>query len=140
MSKEAVNNVGIFVSEKKVQKSDDGSLDFTPQITAHENAIVKNMDGWEHLCGMYTAKGGEEYIVVGCFGAEDAMVREKVKKPAGVTGTPFNGAYYYIDNIDIVDSVFVTLDEINNCWCRRAGHSISLIPAAGAGFALCRPS
>ncbi|MFM7619400.1 MAG: OmpA family protein [Bacteroidota bacterium] len=103
MSKEAVNNVGIFVSEKKVQKSDDGSLDFTPQITAFENAIVKNMDGWEHLCGMYTAKGGEEYIVVGCFGAEDAMVREKVKKPAGVTGTPFNGAYYYIDNIDIVE-------------------------------------
>jgi outer membrane protein OmpA-like peptidoglycan-associated protein len=105
LSKEAVNNIGVYVSEKKIQKSGDGGslTDFTPQVMIHENKVVSNYDSWQKVCGTYTANGNEEYIVIGCFGDEDALEREKVKKPSNVSGTVLNGAYYYIDDISVVE-------------------------------------
>lgn len=112
LSKYATNNIGMFISDRKIQNGTDFSLAFTPQITAKNNPIIKNMEGWELICGTYISKGNEEYIVIGGFGDENAMRIEKTKKPAGLTGTVSNDSYYYLDNIEIVP-----VDAPSQCAC-----------------------
>ena len=144
LSRFAVNNVGVYVAEKKMDKSDSDALTFVPQITIAENVPVNITDGWENICGTYTAAGGEEYIVIGGFGAEDKMKIEKMKKStdtdkkmkaAGITLTKAtNDAYYYIDNVDIVP-----VEAKSQCDCAKKSkpqaqfiYSSSVARATGA--------
>jgi outer membrane protein OmpA-like peptidoglycan-associated protein len=114
LSKFAVNNVGIYVTEKKLQYSKDNAIMVEPQVTIADNVPVNIMDSWENICGVFTAVGGEEYIVIGGFGAEDKMKVEKIKKPAGVSGTVANDAYYFLDNIEIV-----AIEAKSQCNCSK---------------------
>jgi outer membrane protein OmpA-like peptidoglycan-associated protein len=114
LSKFAVNNVGVYVTEKKMQYSKDNAIMVEPQVTIADNIPINIMDSWEHICGTFTAAGGEEYIVIGGFGAEDKMKVEKMKKPAGVAGTVMNEAYYFIDNVEIV-----AIDAKSQCNCSK---------------------
>ena len=114
LSKFAVNNVGVYVTEKKLQYSKDNAIMVEPQVTIADNVPVNIMDSWEHICGTFTAAGGEEYIVIGGFGAEDKMKVEKMKKPAGVAGTVMNDSYYFIDNVEIV-----AIEAKSQCNCTK---------------------
>jgi outer membrane protein OmpA-like peptidoglycan-associated protein len=114
LSKFAVNNVGVYVTEKKLQYSKDNAIMVEPQVTITDNVAINIMDSWEHICGTFTAAGGEEYIVIGGFGAEDKMKVEKMKKPAGVSGTVANEAYYFLDNVEIV-----SIDAKSQCNCSK---------------------
>jgi outer membrane protein OmpA-like peptidoglycan-associated protein len=114
LSKFAVNNVGVYVTDKKLQYSKDNAIMVEPQVTIADNVAINIMDSWEHICGAFTAAGGEEYIVIGGFGAEDKMKVEKVKKPAGISGTVANDAYYFLDNVEIV-----AIDAKSQCNCSK---------------------
>lgn len=114
LSKFAVNNVGVYVTEKKLQYSKDNAIMVEPQVTIADNVPVNVMDSWEHICGTFTAAGGEEYIVIGGFGAEDKMKVEKMKKPAGIAGTVMNDSYYFIDNVEIV-----AIEAKSQCNCTK---------------------
>jgi len=114
LSKFAVNNVGVYVTEKKLQYSKDNAIMVEPQVTIADNVPINIMDSWEHICGTFTAVGGEEYIVIGGFGAEDKMKVEKMKKPSGVSGTVANEAYYFLDNVEIV-----SIDAKSQCNCSK---------------------
>jgi outer membrane protein OmpA-like peptidoglycan-associated protein len=114
LSKFAVNNVGVYVTEKKLQYSKDNAIMVEPQVTIADNVPINIMDSWEHICGTFTAAGGEEYIVIGGFGAEDKMKVEKMKKPAGVSGTVANDAYYFLDNVEIV-----AIEAKSQCNCSK---------------------
>ena len=144
LSKFAVNNVGVYVSEKKLQFTNSNAIMVEPQITISDNIAVNITDGWENICGTYTAVGGEEYIVIGGFGAEDKMKVEKMKKSveadkkmkaAGITSTTVsNDAYYYIDNVDIVP-----VEAKSQCDCAKKSkpqaqfiYSSSVARATGA--------
>jgi outer membrane protein OmpA-like peptidoglycan-associated protein len=114
LSKFAVNNVGVYVTEKKLQYSKDNAIMVEPQVTIADNVPINIMDSWEHICGTFTAAGGEEYIVIGGFGAEDKMKVEKMKKPAGISGTVANDAYYFLDNVEIV-----AIEAKSQCNCSK---------------------
>ena len=114
LSKFAVNNVGVYVTDKKLQYSKDNAIMVEPQVTITDNVAINIMDSWEHICGTFTAAGGEEYIVIGGFGAEDKMKVEKMKKPSSVSGTVANEAYYFLDNVEIV-----SIDAKSQCNCSK---------------------
>jgi OmpA-OmpF porin, OOP family len=115
LSKVSVNNVGMFISDRKVMNDNTNALTFQPQITEKNNKPVKTMDGWETICGTYIGSGSEEYIIIGAFGAEDQLKQEKLKKPSTVTGAVTQDAYYYIDNIEII-----AVDAQSQCFCGKA--------------------
>ena len=144
LSKFAVNNVGVYLSDKKLQYSNTNAIMVEPQITIAENVAVNITDGWENICGTYTAVGNEEYLVIGGFGAEDKMKVEKMKKStetdkkmkaAGITSTTVtNDAYYFIDNVDIVP-----VEAKSQCDCAKKSkpqaqfiYSSSVARATGA--------
>jgi OOP family OmpA-OmpF porin len=115
LSKVGVTNVGLFFSDRKVQNSNDNALTFKPQILEKSNRALTMTDGWEAVCATYNAKGNEEYFIIGGFGPEEQMKPAKIKKPAGVSGTVINGAYYYIDDIEIFP-----VDANSQCACGSA--------------------
>ena len=144
LSKFAVNNVGVYLSDKKMQYSNSNAIMVEPQITIADNIAVNITDSWENICGTYAAVGGEEYIVIGGFGAEDKMKVEKMKKStetdkkmktAGITSTTVsNDAYYFIDNVDIVP-----VEAKSQCDCAKKSkpqvqfiYSSSVARATGA--------
>jgi outer membrane protein OmpA-like peptidoglycan-associated protein len=114
LSKVSVNNVGMFISDRKVTNDNFNALSFQPQITEKNNKPIKTMDGWETICGTYIGKGAEEYIIIGAFGTEDQLKQEKLKKPVGQEGVVTADAYYYIDNIEIV-----AVDAQSQCFCGK---------------------
>ena len=112
LSKNAVNNIGIFLSDRKIAQSNSGLMSLKPQVMMKNNAVVNTLDGWETICSTYAATGLEEFIIIGCFGTDDQLKITKVKKPSSVSGTQVNHAYYYIDAIEIVE-----VEAQSQCFC-----------------------
>lgn len=114
LSKNAVNNVGMFLSDRKIDQANTGLMSLVPQVMMENNAVVNTIDGWETICATYAATGLEEYIIIGCFGPDDKLKVEKVKKPASVPGVQVNHAYYYIDAIEIIE-----VEAQSQCFCGK---------------------
>jgi len=114
LSKFGVNNVGIFLSDRKIQNAHDNALTFQPQITEKTNKPIVNMEGWETICGTFVGTGKEEYFVIGCFGLEDNLKLEKVKKPASQEGVIIPDSYYYLDKIEIME-----VEAQSQCFCGK---------------------
>lgn len=114
LSKNGVNNIGMVISDRQLITNDDAALTLAPQIIDKTNKAITIMDGWETICGTYSADGDEEYIIIGAFGAEDKMKQEKVKKPASETGVVLNESYYYIDNVEIKE-----IEATSQCKCSK---------------------
>jgi OmpA-OmpF porin, OOP family len=77
-----------------------------------KNKIITQSFGWEQVCNVFTAKGGEKYISIGNFTATKETKNEKRVKEKGSTAQQFPIAYYYIDNVQVFQ-----LDSIQECQC-----------------------
>lgn len=115
LSKFAVNNVGIFFSDRKVANTTaDNALTFTPQVLEKSNKPLNTLQGWQTVCAVYLAKGGEEFIIIGGFGTEDQMKVEKVKKPASQQGVVMNESYYFLDKVEVRQ-----VEAQSQCFCGK---------------------
>jgi len=114
LSKWGANNVGMFLSDRKVQNANTNALTFLPQITEKSNAPIVTMSGWETICGTFLSTGKEEYYIIGCFGQEDDVKLEKVIKPATQEGMIMPDVYYYIDNIEVIE-----IESADGCFCGK---------------------
>lgn len=112
LSKYAVNNLGLYISEDAISAKNNDVLKAEPQIVHRKNRIFSKQFWWETICGEYTAKGGEEYITIGNFKPSDATLSEKVKRPRGFTKPQTYDGYYYIDDVSVVNS-----KNVENCQC-----------------------
>lgn len=114
-SKYAVNNLGMLVSDRKIDQPNSGVIAMEPQVKMRNNMVVKTMDGWETLCTAYVGNGQEEYLIIGCFGLDEKVTAEKAKRPAGSTGVQQQFAYYFVDNVE-----FIPIDAPSECFCGAA--------------------
>jgi outer membrane protein OmpA-like peptidoglycan-associated protein len=114
LSKWGANNIGMFLSDRKVQNANTNALTFIPQITEKSNAPIVTMSGWETICGTFLSTGKEEYFIIGCFGEEDNIKLEKVIKPATQEGMIMADAYYYIDNVEVIE-----IESVEGCFCGK---------------------
>ena len=76
------------------------------------------------ICQTYIADGGEEYITIGNFGTADATQNEKVKKPKGFTGMQARGAYYFVDDVSVMN-----MAGLQDCDCEldAGGKSLNVV-------------
>ena len=114
LSKWGTNNVGMYFSDRKLQNANTNALTFIPQITEKSNAPIVTMSGWETICGTFLSTGKEEYFIIGCFGEEDNIKLEKVIKPAAQEGMIMADAYYYIDNVEVIE-----IESVDGCFCGK---------------------
>lgn len=112
-SKYAVNNIGAHLSKGSLATEDKKSLLLETQVQQSQNKVFNAVFGWETICSIYKAEGGEKYLTVGNFSLTKDTKTEKVAKPKGVT-TQIGVGYYYVDAIE----VFI-LDSVQQCQCEK---------------------
>jgi len=92
----AVKPLGMMLSVGAIIQSGSTYLGFPPQVISQ--AVISDTSSWIVIRGYIIAAGGENYITIGNFN-DDAT--------SGATATPnssacpFNGAYYYIDDVSV---------------------------------------
>lgn len=111
-SKYAVNNVGAHVSKKPFAFEEKKTILAETHVKHSKNKIFNATYGWETVCQVFTAGGGEKYLTIGNFSPSKATKNEKTIKQKDNKAPQVPIAYYYIDNV----SVFV-LDSIEECQC-----------------------
>jgi outer membrane protein OmpA-like peptidoglycan-associated protein len=105
-SKYASNNVGIHFSKKALGTDSKVSMILEPSVVHRENEYetMSARFGWTEVCGVFVAKGGEKYIVIGNFNSNEETRYERMKKDNGTKGikaTQIVAAYYYLDDVSV---------------------------------------
>lgn len=91
----AINNIGAVLSNDSV----DGSKIFTyinliPAINATE--IISDSVNWTKVTGVYKAKGGEQFILLGNFYSDEQTLKKSLY------GTTGGSSYYFIDSVTVL--------------------------------------
>jgi outer membrane protein OmpA-like peptidoglycan-associated protein len=121
LSKYASNNIGMYLSDKPVNPEALAEGAITPQVIHSQNKIFDEMFDWTDICQTYIAQGGEKYLTIGNFSGPDETEEEKMKKPKGVIGQQARGAYYYIDDVSVMN-----MAGVDECDCEKDASGKSL--------------
>lgn len=94
-SKKAIGSMGILITTDTTKSDTSAILFGVPQIQNPSTSYLEDKDNWVKISGIYTAKGGEQFITIGNFN-NDANTPVKILS----TGTQ-DYAYYYIDDVSV---------------------------------------
>jgi len=100
-SKYAANNVAANFSKKQYNIAEDKSIMGESHVMHVENPVFNAMFGWDQVCGVYTATGGEKFVTIGNFSSNGDTKNERMKKPKTFNGQQMVSSYYYVDNISV---------------------------------------
>jgi len=114
LSKYACNNLGVAITSKAVTANNSDVLKFDSYIKSRKLTMYTKQFYWTPICGVFTAKGGEEYLTIGNFYENMDQYKDikKIKRPRGFTKPQKYDAYYYIDNVSVVP-----VEEAKRCDC-----------------------
>ncbi len=87
-----INNIGVFFSEKRMERQSDEQLQYKPQFNA-KNIVATPKNKWVKLSGHFQATDEAEYLIIGNF------FEDKDTKTEAYREDCFNYAYYYIDDV-----------------------------------------
>ncbi|MBL4667735.1 MAG: OmpA family protein [Flavobacteriales bacterium] len=102
LSKYATNHLGVALTSKAMTANNSDVLKFDNYIESRKLTVYDVQFYWTPICGVYKAKGGEEYLTIGNFTDDLKLVTKKVKRPRGFTKPQKYDAYYYIDNVSVI--------------------------------------
>jgi len=112
LSKYATNHLGAALTGKAMTANNSDVLQFDNFIESKRLVIYDKQYYWTPMCGVYKAKGGEEYLTIGNFTTDEELKTVKVKRPRGFNKPQKYTAYYYIDNVSITP-----IAEAGKCDC-----------------------
>jgi len=118
-SKYASNNVGLNFSKKQYNIDENKSIITPTHIMHKDNPIFNAYFGWDEVCGIYIAEGGEKFITIGNFFSDAETKNERLKGLKEFTGTTVVSAYYFVDNISVR-----RIDEEAECVCKADENEI----------------
>ncbi|MBK8368165.1 MAG: T9SS type A sorting domain-containing protein [Bacteroidetes bacterium] len=108
----AVKNIGAYFCPTLPSIVSNMYINAIPQVV-NTNGFISDTTQWTEIQGCFTANGGEQYIIIGNFNSN-------VNTDTLYTGTnnPIPSdpqyAYYYIDDITLIDQTTVGVNELNN--------------------------
>ncbi|MDA7804041.1 OmpA family protein [Crocinitomix sp.] len=118
-SKYASNNIGANFSKKQYNISEDKSILTKTHVMHKDNPVFSGQFGWDQVCGVYEAEGGEKFITIGNFSSNGETANSRLKKSKTFSGASVVSAYYYLDNISVV-----AIDEESECDCLADDRSV----------------
>jgi hypothetical protein len=108
----AIHSIGAYFSNNVQSTGSLGYVNKTPQIE-NQNSFVTDTIGWTQIQGCYTAIGGEQYITIGNFNSnantDTLYVGSNIP-----TANAYKYAYYFIDDITLIDQSTVGNNELEN--------------------------
>jgi outer membrane protein OmpA-like peptidoglycan-associated protein len=116
MSKYGANNLGAYIGAQKLKEKTIMGYEIKPQVSHSRNQIMQDQYMFETICSVVTAQGGERYMVIGNFASPVEMKKKsntvRLKRPSGFTGMQTQDAYYYIDDVKVIN-----MEELTTCDC-----------------------
>lgn len=106
----SVDNMGAFLSVNPVFASNDGVLDYTPQVQF--DTFIDDTENWVRIADTIVADGDFDYITIGNFN-DDENTSTQLNPSAGECVGCY-GAYYFIDDVSVVE--YSTTSIIENKW------------------------
>ena len=124
LSRYAVPDIGLLFSDRKIEQGGMNPIIQKPSVMDPDNKVHQYSEGWDDVCGIYTADGSEQYIIIGCFVGDASIEAEKVRRPQapGSCSNCYNEqpqqahAYYYVDNV-----VVEPIQAKSQCKCAADG-------------------
>jgi len=110
-SKFMTDEIGIILSEAEIQSDKDKVIKLEPTISNPGKNILKNDRSWLLISDTYTAKGGEEHLIIGNFKGDNETVVKK-RNLRNAASIPWDYAYYYVDNLSVTP-----VDDSESCSC-----------------------
>ena len=93
----ACNNISLLIDRTAINMPSSGKyVQATPQIVQFGNPIIYDTMNWVRVGGIYTARGGEQYITIGNFNDDahtDTLQFQKTGKGEGG---------YYVDDVSVI--------------------------------------
>jgi hypothetical protein len=106
----AIENIGAYFSNNVQTIGSIGYINKTPQVV-NQNGIITDTINWVQIQGCFTANGGEQYITIGNFNTDANTNSLYVGTNNPIPSNP-EFAYYYIDDITLIDQTTVGIDEL----------------------------
>ena len=114
LSKYSSDQVGAYVSRIAVHKKDEASLTYEAQVPDLKTKVYDDINGWQGVCGVYEAKGDEQYLIIGNFAPTEKVNAGKVRRQRGETRPQKPYAYYYIDDVSVKP-----VKRLTDCSCEQ---------------------
>lgn len=111
-SKYGSNQIGVNFSKRPFATDTKASIIDKNHVVHERNKIINAAYGWEKVCGVYVAEGGEKFITLGNFVSNEDTKSERNKPQRDVKVDGVIAAYYFIDNISVH-----LIDENYPCDC-----------------------
>lgn len=118
-SKYASNNVGVNFSKKQYNIDENKSIMTRTDVMHQDNPVFEAYFGWDEVCAVYSATGGEKYLTIGNFFSNGETGNTRLKKMKDFTGTSVMSSYYYVDDISVV-----MIDDVSECDCKIKEHEV----------------
>ncbi|MFN8117554.1 MAG: T9SS type A sorting domain-containing protein [Bacteroidia bacterium] len=108
----AIHSIGAYFSNNVQSAAALGYVNVMPQIV-NQSGFITDTTNWVQIQGCYTANGGEQYITIGNFNSNintDTLFVGSYDPHPGA----YKYAYYYIDDVTLIDQSTVGFKELNN--------------------------
>jgi len=102
MSKYAVNNLAMYISNEEVNDGSEKTLNYDAQIKSFVNKPFEQQFLWTPICRIYTAGGGEKFISIGNFNSDEETAQETLRLSREFSGRQEYNAYYFIDDVSVI--------------------------------------
>ncbi len=106
----ATDGLGVAFTREQMKAWNFGILTAEPMVFNHPGKVMDNKTEWIELCGVFRARGREQYLTIGNFAPE--IQRHYYENRDTLVDSAFVYAYYYFDDL--------TLFKIENhfeCGC-----------------------
>ncbi len=107
----AIHSIGAYFSNTVQSAASLGYINKTPQVI-NQNGFITDTIGWQQIQGCFTANGGEQYLTIGNFNSNPNTDTLYVGSNNPAVGAD-RYAYYYIDDISLVENTNVGIVEQN---------------------------
>jgi len=126
-SKFAVDQLGLHFTETKIANGNKTYLNLRADLSNKEGLFLDNTEEWVQFCQVYTAKGGEEFFVVGNFkNYENTNYVVTGRDTKNKKGKAY--AYYFFDDFEIRPLV-----DCSACACVPKGLETVVIDSSYTG-------
>ena len=109
----AIKQIGAYFSNTLPTMVSFSYINATPQIE-NQNGFISDTVQWTQIQGCFTANGGEQFITIGNFHDNASTDTLRIQSTNPLTGTGTDIAYYYIDDITLIDQTTVGINELEN--------------------------
>ena len=109
----ATRYMGMYISQREVRYVQDNwelisqfILEEPPQIQNPRNRYLDDKENWTSISGLYTAKGGEQFIAIGGFypyhDSLVSVIRTRRALRNVYRGWERHMGYYYVDDVSVI--------------------------------------